>query len=134
LGEQRLPRSVPTLFIIGDSDPLVPLAGGHVATPWRGMAADKPPVRESLDRWARAIGCRTPAVLVDEAAGVKRERYEPDVGGGEFLVYTVTALGHHWPGGRAQLNPRLAGAPSNRLDATRAIWEFFAPRRLEAAQ
>jgi polyhydroxybutyrate depolymerase len=34
-------------------------------------------------------------------------------------------LGHHWPGGRAQLNPRTAGPPSDAVNATEMIWEFF---------
>src|SRR5260221_564174 len=40
-------RPVPTLFLIGDHDPLVPLTGGRVDTPW-GRRIEKPSVRESL--------------------------------------------------------------------------------------
>ena len=38
---------------------------------------------------------------------------------------TVEGLGHHWPGGRAQLNARTAGPPSAAVNATEMIWEFF---------
>jgi polyhydroxybutyrate depolymerase len=38
---------------------------------------------------------------------------------------TIEGLGHHWPGGRGEFNERIAGPPSNRVNATELIWEFF---------
>ena len=38
---------------------------------------------------------------------------------------TVDGLGHHWPGGKGRLNPRIAGPPSDRVNGTELVWEFF---------
>jgi polyhydroxybutyrate depolymerase len=57
-----------------------------------------------------------------DEAGVTIEEYPGDV---PFLVYTIDELGHHWPGGRGELNRRIAGPPSNLVDACAVIWEFF---------
>ena len=127
------PRPMPTLFIIGDADPLVPLAGGQVRTPWSSQSAPKPPIREMLDRWAVAQGHVPLPALVSRAGGVRVERYGAGDSGAEFRVMIVEGLGHHWPGGLARLNPRIAGAASERLDATREIGEFFARRPLPLA-
>src|SRR5262249_28509332 len=53
----RLAAPMPTLYIIGTHDPLLPLEGGEVASPWGGTVDRKPPVRETLRRWAKALGC-----------------------------------------------------------------------------
>ena len=50
------------------------------------------------------------------------ERYPGPVA---FDAVTVDGLGHHWPGGRALLNPRTAGPPSDVVNATEMIWTFF---------
>jgi polyhydroxybutyrate depolymerase len=44
-------------------------------------------------------------------------------------LYQVTDGGHAWPGGTA--GRRRANAPSDAIDATTAMWEFFKahPRR-----
>jgi poly(3-hydroxybutyrate) depolymerase len=34
-------------------------------------------------------------------------------------------MGHHWPGGRGQLNPRLAGPLVESFNLNRALLEFF---------
>src|SRR5262249_27148270 len=60
-----LQRPVPTLFLIGDRDPLVPLAGGRVDTPW-GRGIEKPAVRESLSRWSVRLGGPTDPTEVRE--------------------------------------------------------------------
>src|SRR5439155_26061059 len=40
-----LPRPVPTLYLLGKDDPLVPVEGGRVRSPW-GWVEDRPPIRE----------------------------------------------------------------------------------------
>jgi polyhydroxybutyrate depolymerase len=114
-------RPVPTLFIIGTEDRLVPLRGGDVPSPWLNRLVRRPPVNETLEKWARANGCAEVPELVRDGA-VRAERYPGPV---RVEALTVEGLGHHWPGGRAQLNPRLAGPPSAALNATDAVWEFF---------
>lgn len=115
-------RPVPTLFVIGTEDRLVPLRGGDVPSPWLNRLVRRPPVNETLEKWALANGCTQLPELVRDGP-VRAERYPGPV---RFEALTVEGLGHHWPGGRAQLNPRLAGPPSAALSATDVVWEFFA--------
>jgi polyhydroxybutyrate depolymerase len=97
-------RPVPTFYLIGDADPLAPLAGGTVRTPW-GKVANQPPISQTLDRWATSIG-------------------EPP-GSELFPVKVIPGLGHHWPGGKGLLGEKLGGPISSSVNATCEIWEFF---------
>ena len=99
--EPKPTRPVPTLLVVGDADPIVPLAGGLARTPW-GKVADKPAVAETVEKWQRAVG--------------------------EFEVRVVAGHGHHWPGGRGMLGEYLGGPISTELNATAAVWEFFRTR------
>jgi polyhydroxybutyrate depolymerase len=118
-------RSIPTLYLIGDQDPLVPIKGGEVKSPWTGQAETKPPVQETLEKWAIALGCPREAKTVREKEGVKIVRFGPNKEGGELVAYTIEGLGHHWPGGKGGLTKRIAGEPSNKVRATDVIWDFF---------
>lgn len=114
-------RPVPTLYLVGTADPLIPLHGGEVKSPWGGVLSRRPAVAETLARWAAANGCdRTPWSATE--AGVRTDVY---LGPVEMRALFVEGLGHHWPGGRGQLNARIGGAASDRLDANAVIWEFF---------
>jgi polyhydroxybutyrate depolymerase len=113
-------RPVPTLYLVGTADPLIPLRGGEVKSPWGGTLTRRPAVEETLAHWAVANGCdRTPWVADEN--GVRTAVYPGPV---EFRALFVEGLGHHWPGGQGQLSPRLGGAVSDRLNATAVIWEF----------
>jgi polyhydroxybutyrate depolymerase len=97
-------RPVPTFYLIGDSDPLVPLHGGTAWTPW-GRIEGRPTVADTLRRWGEAIG-------------------QPP-GSDLFPVRIIPGHGHHWRGGKALLGKRLGGPPATDVDATAEIWEFF---------
>jgi polyhydroxybutyrate depolymerase len=120
-----LERPVPTLYMIGQDDPLVPLAGGDVKSPWNGQTANRPPVRETLDKWAKAIGAEAQATVSEDLQGVTIARHAPRQDGAELVVYTIKGLGHHWPGGKGRLSERIGGKRSLRINATNVIWEFF---------
>jgi polyhydroxybutyrate depolymerase len=122
-------RPVPTLYVIGDADPLLPLAGGEARLPWATEPVRRPPVRTTLERWAAAIGCDPVPRVESDAGGVRVEVFPSPVGT-EFRAVTVAGLGHHWPGGRGRLNPRIGGRPSDRLDANALVWDFFRRHRL----
>ena len=114
-------RPVPTLYTLGARDLLIPIRGGEVRLPWTNRLARRPPVAETLEQWAVAIGC-SPIPIPRAEGTVRIERYPGPV---TFDAVTVEGLGHHWPGGRATLNPRMAGPPSDAVNATEMIWEFF---------
>ena len=113
---------VPTLYVIGEADPLVPLRGGEVRNPWVHRLVRRPPVVESLERWAKAIGCEPRPQIESDVNGVRIELYPGPV---QFRVAVIEGLGHHWPGGKGQLNHKIAGLPSDRFNATEEIWRFF---------
>jgi polyhydroxybutyrate depolymerase len=115
-------RPVPTLYTVGTADLLLPLRGGAVQLPWNARLLNRPPIAETLERWAVAIGCSPIPVLQRDDKTVRVDRYPGPVA---FDAVTVEGLGHHWPGGRAQLNPRTAGPPSGAVNATEMIWAFF---------
>jgi polyhydroxybutyrate depolymerase len=125
LPDPRPVRALPTLYLVGTEDPLMPLGGGEVVSPWGNILTRKPPVRQTLRRWAAAIGCPTEPAEVEESDGVLREVYAPGRDGAELIAYFIAGLGHHWPGGRGQLSQRLAGPPSARVRANDLIWAFF---------
>jgi polyhydroxybutyrate depolymerase len=126
LPDPRPARALPTLYMVGSDDPLVPLDGGVVTLPWGKVRRHRPPVRDTLARWARALGCPPGPVLLGDGDGVRVERYGPGRDGAELLAYTIAGLGHHWPGGRGRLSRRLAGPPSDSVRANDVLWDFFA--------
>lgn len=120
--DPRPSRPMPTLYTVGTGDLLLPFRGGDVRLPWTNRFVRRPPIAETLERWAAALGC-SPIPVPQREGTVRVDRYPGPV---VFDAVTIEGLGHHWPGGRAQLNPRLAGPPSDAVDATTMIWEFFA--------
>ena len=114
---------VPTLYVIGDADSLLPLAGGPVRLPWGNRVVARPPVEESLRKWAAALGCDPEPTPVSGTEA----RYAGPV---EFTRVIVPGLGHHWPGGKGQFNPHIAGPVVRSLDGCRRVWGFFARHHL----
>lgn len=124
-----LERPVPMCYITGMDDPLNRIEGG-VPKLLRGgsdsvRAKAKPPVRDSITKWAKAIGCPATPASTSEANGVRTERYDPGHAGAEVVYIAVEGLGHTWAGGKSLLPEFMVGKCSNRLNATDAIWEFF---------
>src|SRR5262249_14593728 len=125
LADPKPVRPVPTLYMIGSEDPLIPMRGGEARSPWLHRLVRRPPVTVTLEAWAAAIGCGPVPRVESDTGGVRVEVYPGPV---EFRSIVIEGLGHHWPGGKGLLNPRIAGRPSDRLDATAAVWEFFQRR------
>jgi polyhydroxybutyrate depolymerase len=113
----------PTLYLIGTEDPLVPLAGGETTLPWGKRTT--PPVSQTLQRWARAIGCDPEGKLRSDENGVKIVDYGPGRRGATLTAYFLSGHGHGWPGGSDVLPERLIGPSATSIKATDLIWEFF---------
>lgn len=120
--DPRPARPVPTLYLVGTADPLIPLRGGDVRSPWLHRIVRRPPVADTLERWAAGLGCAAGPEVEADAGGVRVEAYP---GPAEFRAVLIDGLGHHWPGGKGQLSHKIAGPPSNTLDATTDVWRFF---------
>lgn len=125
---------VSVLAIQGTEDRLVPYDGGGVARV-RGAVLS---ARESLAHWARRAGCGA------LEAGRRTDRVSDGTAlvhlahagcaSGAVELYEVRGGGHTWPGG-PRVTARLLGRTTRELDATRAIWDFFAAHpRAAAAQ
>jgi polyhydroxybutyrate depolymerase len=82
----------------------------------------RPPVSDTLERWAGALGCNPVPRTESDSDGIHVDSYPGPV---RFEVVTIDGLGHHWPGGKGLFNPRIAGPPSDRVNATERIWDFF---------
>jgi polyhydroxybutyrate depolymerase len=122
IDDPRPVRPIPTLYIIGSLDPLVPIRGGDVRSPWRHRYVRRPPLVDTLDRWARAISCEVPSRMESDTGPVRTDIYPGPV---PFRVMTVDGLGHHWPGGKGGLNHRIAGPPLTSVDGSAIVWEFL---------
>lgn len=102
---------LPTLYLIGELDPLIPLHGGVARTPW-GMREGRPKVAESLSRWATAMN-------------LPRLEHVADIPSGILQVRLIPGLGHHWPGGQGKMGEKLGGPIVDHFSANRAIADFF---------
>ncbi|MBI5602028.1 MAG: hypothetical protein HY879_01590 [Deltaproteobacteria bacterium] len=116
-------------YITGTADPLNPIEGGvpklAIGVSDRIRAKPKPPVRDSILKWARALSCPAVPASLSEADGVRIETYSPGLGNAEVIYFAVAGLGHTWAGGRSFLPESLVGKTSNKIRATDVIWEFF---------
>ena len=128
LPDPRPARPVPLFLISGAVDPLNPLAGGQVETPW-GRSEHHPPIVDSARRWAQATGCVPDPREEPEAPGLTTLRWRGP-GGGDVRFTIVTGLGHAWPGGRRLLPEWIGGPSSDRLDGASAIWSFLSGHHL----
>ena len=119
----RPKRPLPTLFIVGTKDPLMPLEGGEIKLPWG--TRKNPPVAEPLAAWVKAIGCASEPQTISDADGLKKVVYPSKAGGPTLTAIYIDGQGHNWPGGKRMLPASMAGPSTDKLDATAVIWEFF---------
>lgn len=122
-------RPMPTLYVSGMNDPLVPLNGGLVQTPW-GPPQQRAPVQVTLDSWADALGCPR-SYHAEEADGVRTLRYEPGRNGATLTAQLIEGQGHGWPGGLTEpgMPAEFLGPRTDRYHATSRIWDFFQQHR-----
>ena len=114
-----LKQPIPTLYLIGDKDPLNPLAGGMQRTPWSSRAV--PPVQYQLAEWAKGMGILTQSVIRSDDRTKTVVEFGPS-----FQEWIIKGQGHMWPGGEeAGLPSRFVGPSLNTVDATHEIWKFF---------
>jgi polyhydroxybutyrate depolymerase len=137
IANPRPARPIPTLYVVGSADPLIPLRGGEARSPWQQRLVRLPPVALTLEKWARAIGCE-PIPNQEESlasSGLLSERLPVhEVVSGRVDTYTgpvlfrsvvIDGLGHHWPGGKGGFNHHLAGPQVDTVNGTQLVWDFF---------
>lgn len=125
----KVERPIPMCYITGTADPLNLIEGGVPkmlgGSSDKVRAKPKPPVRDSILKWAKAVGCPATPASVSEANGVRAETYGPGCGGAEVVYIAVEGLGHTWAGGKSLLPEFMVGKRSDKVKATDVIWEFF---------
>jgi len=125
----RLERHVPMIYITGTADPLNLIEGGVPKLATGGSdkvrAKPKPPVRDSILKWSKALGCPVTPRDTSEANGVRTDIYGSGGDGAEVVYITVEGLGHTWAGGKSLLPEFMVGKRSDRINATDIIWGFF---------
>ncbi|MBA56947.1 MAG: hypothetical protein CMK89_21065 [Pseudomonadales bacterium] len=122
-----LQPAVSMLYITGSDDPLNLIEGGSPRLANGNSDAvrskPKPPVRESILKWVKALGLSERSRLLEQENGVTREVFgDRDV---EVVYIRVEGLGHTWAGGRSILPASMVGASSDKINATNVIWDFF---------
>jgi polyhydroxybutyrate depolymerase len=125
---EALPKPLPLLQLVGDSDPMHPIAGGWAQLPW-GTALLRPPPRQVSERWATLLGC-PPDPQRSEGSIFESDIWSPCRGGSEVRFTVIHGHGHEWPGGRPTMPETIAGPRLEGIDATDMIWRFLAARRL----
>jgi polyhydroxybutyrate depolymerase len=130
--DPRPARPLSMLYIIGTKDPLNPVNGGFAETPW-GARRPRPPVMESILEWIRVIKASSQPAHIQMHDGVTRVLYGPGETGCEIQYYTIEGQGHEWPGAERTLPSSLSGPQTNKMNATRVIWDFFVEMTKEHA-
>ncbi|MGL6096920.1 MAG: alpha/beta hydrolase family esterase [Fimbriiglobus sp.] len=119
--DTALSPPIPTLFLTGTADPLVLVEAGTARLPWGSRREPRPAVTDGLAAWAVANGCSPVPVPVAAAPGTRADVYPGPV---EFRAVYVAGLGHHWPGGRGQLDARIGGPPGGPIHGCDDVWAF----------
>ncbi len=121
-------RPLPTLFLLGTADPLLPVEGGKSVLPWE--VRQTPPIRRVLARWALALnGPDEPEVLIEAHEGRIIHHYIPDPDlnheGAELIAVYLNGQGHAWPGAKGMALEQFMGPVSGDTEATPLLWNFF---------
>lgn len=126
--------AVSILMLNGTDDALVPWEGGHVRL-GRQRLGEILSAPGTAALWASLNGCdarprvderpdRDPA----DGTRVHGHVYPGCRAGVAVALYEVRGGGHAWPGGWRYLPEFLIGKTSRDIDASEAIWRFFATR------
>lgn len=121
------PAPISVLHIHGAADTRVPMDGSPGNG--RGNVPAHPPIADTIAAWERVDGCEAPTTTVDGPVTTVSASCPADRA---VELITVAGAGHQWPGSarRRPIAERALGIdpPSQALDATRVIWDFFAAR------
>ena len=127
-------KPLPLLVIQNTDDPLVPYAGGPVASRdgSRGYVA---PTGQTLLAWRRWNGqsggvldgdaCNSWSLLAKPPDGTRAVLLDFCGGTAPVWLARIEAGGHTWPGGRAYLPEVFIGKTSRAWSASEGMWKFF---------
>jgi len=116
---------VPSLFLMGEQDPLVPWGGGDVVLPWHSDSIFVPDISTRISRWAEAMGSTHSSEVMSPSGPWRAWRHGDIKTAKRVEVRLVNGLGHHWPGGRGQWTDPRSGARRDDIDAGAIILDYF---------
>jgi len=117
---------VDLLAIHGDSDKNHPIEGGEGTRSIANVAFVS--MADSMRLWTAGFGCTGSPETKTEGALTTTE-WKPCAGGATAELVVIAGADHPWPGGKMpERTASVQGVPSQELDATAAIWSFFASR------
>ncbi len=118
----RLSRAVPTVGIYGDQDPIIPVNGGSVTTPWGPHQSL--PVRQMLGEWAAALGFSGQATLVSDDDKQVTEDYGPDL-----RAIFLKGHGHNYPSPTQPAVDDRFGPVRVEVPVNDLIWDYLKTRK-----
>lgn len=121
---------VPSIYIHGTLDPLVPFTGGNMTA---GGTAGGTILShfQAVAKWVSINKCNANAVETDlpdianDGTTIKKRSFVSGAGGSEVISYVIQNGGHTWPQGFQYLNESIIGKTSQDLNACEEIWSFF---------
>lgn len=122
LSSCRPRRGVSLLAIHGDADQNHPIDGGR--GPRTNIKGEFRSLSSSLDAWTTAEECGGPSQTV--SGPLTETTWSGCREGTSTEAIVIAGADHPWPGARVNPAPKLQGQPSQALDATAAVWSFFA--------
>jgi polyhydroxybutyrate depolymerase len=111
-------RPRPLIIFHGTADPVVPYAGGPVATN-RGFSVSN--TEQTAAKWAEHNRCTSGPVTTHLGSEVTRLRWNGCAA--PVVLYRIDGGGHTWPGGTVDVD-RL-GLTTHQVSATDEMWKFF---------
>jgi polyhydroxybutyrate depolymerase len=119
-------RPIPTYYVVGALDPLIPWEGGTIISPWSDKPTHRHPLRDALLKWRDLAGFRAVETVTDHDVLIGLADHDS-----EFRYTIIPGLGHHWPGGKDVGVPQqVLGPRVKTFDATERLWNFFQKYRL----
>jgi polyhydroxybutyrate depolymerase len=111
-------RVRPIVIFHGTADPVVPYAGGKVATNSGLSVRD---TEATAAQWAQHNGCTAGPLATHLGSEVTRFTWKGCKA--PVVLYRIDGGGHTWPGGIVDVT-RL-GLTTHQIKATDAMWKFF---------
>lgn len=123
-------RAVPSIYIHGTTDPLVPFTGGAMTA---GGTAGGTILShfQAIDKWVAINGCNSTPIVADlpditnDGTTIKQRVYSGGTNGSEVVSYIILNGGHTWPQGFQYLPEVIIGKTSQDMNACEVIWTFF---------
>lgn len=123
---QKAKKSVPTLWVVGEKDPLSPFEGGKTKMEVWNTEKDNRPVLEVMKEWANWQGISSELKVTQRNSEFIIREYANRSGSTLVRLIECMGHGHAWPGAnKNELPQAIVGPNVSKLDATAEFIKFF---------